>query len=409
MTFLYKEADFKETSIGKIPKDWEIVNVGDILSLEYGKGLPERERISGEYPVVGSNGIVGYHNKALIKGPGIVIGRKGTIGAVSWVERDFWPIDTTYFVKLKKDGVDLKWLYYVLIKLDLPKLHLSDVVPGLKREIAYSLKIPFPSSLKEQRAVAGILGVVDSVIAKTDEVIVKTERLKKGLMQTLLTRGIGHKEFKETEIGKIPKTWQVVRIKDVAEIRGNKRINDFEKIAFIPMELIPDSQIFAKYEIRTKEDVKSFTYCEAGDILLAKITPSLENGKQGVVPFDVPDGFALATTEVFPIRCKNIDRFFLFYVLKFSKFRDKIISSMIGTTGRQRATRDSVEKLEIPLPPLEEQQKIGGILSEVDKKLELERNEKAKLERIKRGLMDLLLTGKVRVKVEVNCDAVCSG
>jgi type I restriction enzyme S subunit len=226
-------------------------------------------------------------------------------------------------------------------------------------------------------------------------------------MQTLLTRGIGHKEFKETEIGKIPKTWQVVRIKDVAEIRGNKRINNFEKIAFIPMELIPDSQIFAKYEIRTKEDVKSFTYCEAGDILLAKITPSLENGKQGIVPLDVPNGIALATTEVFPIRCKNIDRFFLFYVLKFSKFRDKIISSMIGTTGRQRATRDSVEKLEIPLPPLEEQQKIGEILSEVDKKLELERNEKARLERIKCGLMDLLLTGKVRVKV--NCGAVCSG
>jgi len=217
-------------------------------------------------------------------------------------------------------------------------------------------------------------------------------------MQTLLTRGIGHKEYKQTPIGTIPKTWQIVKLQDIAEIRGNKSINDFEKIAFIPMELIPESQIFANYQIRTREDVKSFTYCEAGDLLLAKITPSLENGKQGIVPSDVPNGVALATTEVFPINCKGIDRFFLFYVLKFSKFRNKIISSMIGTTGRQRASKESVERLEIPLPPIAEQQKIAEILSNVDKKLELERNEKSRLERIKQGLMDLLLTGKIRVK-----------
>lgn len=207
---------------------------------------------------------------------------------------------------------------------------------------------------------------------------------------------MSHKfEYKNTEIGRIPKEWKVVRLGNntVAEIRGNKTIDGFEKIAFIPMEFIPDSGVFVKYEIRAMKDVRSFTYCERGDLLLAKITPSLENGKQGIVPDNVPAGFVLATTEVFPISCnKGIDNLFLFYVLKFPKFRNKIISSMIGTTGRQRASKESVEKLQLPLPPLHEQKKIAEILSTVDQAIEKVDEAMAKTERLKKGLMQNLLT-----------------
>ncbi|MFQ6081946.1 MAG: restriction endonuclease subunit S, partial [Candidatus Aminicenantia bacterium] len=161
-------------------------------------------------------------------------------------------------------------------------------------------------------------------------------------------------KFKRTFIGKIPEDWKVVKLGDenISEFRSSKSIGKVEKVAFIPMEYIPDTGIYTKYEIRSIKDVKSFTYCECGDLLLAKITPSLENGKQGIVPDEVPNGFALATTEVFPISCKGINRIFLFYILKFPKFRNRIISSMIGTTGRQRASKESVENLLIPLPPL---------------------------------------------------------
>jgi type I restriction enzyme S subunit len=220
-------------------------------------------------------------------------------------------------------------------------------------------------------------------------------------MQELLTKGIGYKEFKDAEIGRIPKEWEVVELGDdkIAEIRGNKIISDVQKVAFIPMELIPDNGIFVKYEISNLKGVSSSTYCEAGDLLLAKITPSLENGKQGIVPEDVPNGFALATTEVYPIVCKGIDRLFLFYVLKFPRFRKILEFSMRGTTGRQRVPKDAVERLKIPLPSYQEQKRIAETLSTFDKKLKIEGNEKAKLERIKQGLMDLLLTGKIRVKV----------
>jgi len=260
--------------------------------------------------------------------------------------------------------------------------------------------MPLPPLLEQQR-IAEILFTVDEAIQKTNEIVAKTKRLKKGLMQELLTKGIGHKEFKNTEIGRIPKNWEVVKLGDdkIAEIRGNKIISGVQEVSFIPMEFVPDHGIFVKYEIRDLKDVSSSTYCEAGDLLLAKITPSLENGKQGIVPDDVPNGFALATTEVYPIVCKGIDRLFLFYVLKFPGFRKILEFSMRGTTGRQRVPKDAVERLKIPLPPYQEQKRIAEILSTFDKKLEIGKNEKAKLERIKQGLMDLLLTGKIRVKV----------
>ncbi|MDI3475108.1 MAG: type restriction enzyme subunit [Thermococcaceae archaeon] len=201
-------------------------------------------------------------------------------------------------------------------------------------------------------------------------------------------------KFKKTPIGEIPEDWNFIKLRDVAKIRGNKRVKEVTEVAVIPMELIPDSGIFADYRVVPIEQVKSSTYCEAGDILLAKITPSLENGKQGIVPFDIPNGFALATTEVFPIAPEEdkIDRFFLFYLLKFNKFRQKIIASMTGTTGRQRASKKAVENLLIPLPPLPEQKKIAEILRTVDEAIEKTDLAIERTERLKRGLMRELLT-----------------
>jgi type I restriction enzyme S subunit len=178
--------EFKDTEIGRIPKEWKIVKVGDVLSLEYGSGLSERERIPGTYPVVGSNGIVGYHNQARVKGPGIVVGRKGTIGAVSWIDRDFWPIDTTYYVRTKTTNVSLKWLFYELIYLNPARFHLADVVPGLRRELVHSLKMILPP-LREQQRIAEILSAADKKLELERNEKAKLERIKQGLMDLLLT------------------------------------------------------------------------------------------------------------------------------------------------------------------------------------------------------------------------------
>ena len=206
--------------------------------------------------------------------------------------------------------------------------------------------------------------------------------------------------FKRTPIGKIPKDWRMVKLTDkgITQIRGTQKVYGFHKVAFISMELISNSRIYIQYKIRDVKDIKSYTYCEAGDLLLPKITPCFENGKQGIVPFDVPNGFALATTEVFPIVCQGVDRLFLFYILKFNKLRKILEFSMRGTTGRQRVPKDAVERLKIPLPPIKEQQKIVEVLSVVDLAIQKTDEIIAKTQRLKKGLMQELLTKGIGYK-----------
>ncbi len=178
--------EFKQTRLGKIPKEWEIKKLENILILEYGKGLPKRKRQNGPIPVVGSNGIIDYHNEHLVNGPGIVIGRKGSMGKVSWINENFWPIDTTYFIKIIDNSIDKKWLYYALTNLNLERLSLSDVVPGLNREYAYSRNILIPK-LYEQEQIVKILENIDKIIENEQNYLNNLKNTKKGLMQELLT------------------------------------------------------------------------------------------------------------------------------------------------------------------------------------------------------------------------------
>ena len=418
----YKETNFKQTPIGKIPRDWKIVRLKDIALISSGNTAPQEKMYfeDGKFPFIRVQHLNKLEeqkyptqfdliNELAISELKLKKFRKGSIifpksGESIRLEKrailreDSFVVNHLAVIEPIHQEAHNMFLFYYLCTIKTSDYLTKTTMPSLNLSTIQTFYIPLPPVV-EQRAVAEVLSVVDLAIQKTDMVIAKTERLKKGLMQTLLTRGIGHKEFKDTEIGKIPKTWQTVKLKEVAEIRGNKIVSSFEKVAFIPMELIPDSEIFVKYEVRNLKDVSSSTYCEAGDLLLAKITPSLENGKQGIVPEDIPNGFALATTEVYPIVCKYIDKLFLFYVLKLPKIRKILEFSMRGTTGRQRVPKEAVENLRIPLPPYEEQQEIADILLKVDEKLEFEKKERARLEIIKQGLMDLLLTGKVRVKV----------
>lgn len=402
--------EYQQTAIGKIPKDWKVIKAKEVFSFEYGKGLPEKRRVSGKCPVVGSNGVVGYHNQALVSGPGIVVGRKGTIGAISWIESDFWPIDTTYYVKLKKDNVYLKWLFFKLSHLNLERFNLSDVVPGLKRDLVYNMKFSLPT-LPEQHRIVEVLSNVDNAIWRADEAIAKTERLKKGLMHKLLTEGIGHKEFKETKIGKIPKDWKVVELRNIVEkesdivagpFGSNLKVCDYKPhgVPIIRLQNIERNQFInkdIKYISPEKAEELSYHTYHPGDIVLAKLGDPI--GKTCIVPSFMKGGVVVADVVRIRPSPRKAMTLFVEYVLNSSMCFYQLKRQTIGST-RPRVNISQVRNLRIPLPTLDEQQRIADILSTVDYKLELDMNRKKKLERIKKGLMNDLLSGKVRVKVD---------
>ena len=204
----------------------------------------------------------------------------------------------------------------------------------------------------------------------------------------------------EAFLKSVPKEWKVLKLYEVASVRGSSKIRahinrrHYRKIAFIPMDLIPQEGIYCNYELRDPEDIRSYVYCRAGDILLAKITPSFENGKQGIVPLDIPGGFALATTEVYPIAPDEtkIDCMFLFYLLKWHPYRKYLEHRMRGTTGRRRVPRDALLNLNIPLPPLDEQRKIARILYTIDEAIAKTETIIFRVEELRRALLDYLMT-----------------
>jgi type I restriction enzyme M protein len=140
-------------------KQFPMINIGEICVFEYGKPLKAENRIDGEFPVYGSNGIVGYHNEYLVEAPFIIVGRKGSAGSVHYSEKNGFPIDTTFYIKLENENtIILKYLFHILSSLDLKNVNTQAGVPGLNRNDAYNLEIPLPPLEVQREIVAEIEG-----------------------------------------------------------------------------------------------------------------------------------------------------------------------------------------------------------------------------------------------------------
>ena len=151
-------------------------------------------------------------------------------------------------------------------------------------------------------------------------------------------------KHKDTLNGVLPAGWDVVMLGDVADFSRKPRslnFNKYKKIPFIPMEYIPNEEIYiSKYELKNQNEIKSGTFFCKGDLLVAKITPSFENGKQCIIN-DLPTDFGYATTEVWPLHgTDRCDILYLFYYLKKHEIRTEIAAKMEGSTGRQRVPKN---------------------------------------------------------------------
>ncbi len=136
---------FEETALGHVPNGWQVKSLGEVIELAYGKPLKAEDRMHGPVCVYGANGPVGWHDEKLVSGPGIVIGRKGNPGVVTWAHGDFYPIDTTFYVDPIGTCRSLYFLYYALSLHNLANLSADSAVPGLNRNHAYMSKQVIPS------------------------------------------------------------------------------------------------------------------------------------------------------------------------------------------------------------------------------------------------------------------------
>lgn len=272
--------------------------------------------------------------------------------------------------------------------------------------------IPLPP-LPEQRKIAEILTTVDEKIESIVQRIEQTEQLKKGLMQRLFTRGIGHTEFKDTPIGRMPKEWELVIIRNLAGEEPNAltagpfgtifKAKDFrnEGIPIIQIRHITkdgfDWGIKVTYmDIEVYEKLHKPYTVKPGDLLITKLGEP--PGMACLYPFEYPRAMVTPDVIKISINSAKADNVFIAYLYNAPSTRMRILNLTKGGT-RTRVTLDEFYKLPIPLPPLPEQRQIASILSTVDEKLETLRTRKSQYSTLKKGLMQKLLTGRIRVKV----------
>ena len=178
---IIKEKQNKIRSIVENNKGKKVDRLNTYMTLEYGVALPSRKRKKGIYPVVGSNGIIGYHNDFLIKGPSIIVGRKGSAGEVSWIKENNTPIDTTFYVKLK--GKDkLEYIYHYLNSLKLTEMKEGMGSGGINRNDIYKIKIS-PSLPDIQEKLLGEIIPLEKEIESCKKYLIDSERLKKEIIE----------------------------------------------------------------------------------------------------------------------------------------------------------------------------------------------------------------------------------
>ena len=271
-------------------------------------------------------------------------------------------------------------------------------INNLSKNHILDYQFPLPP-LPEQRAIAHILQTIQEAKSTRQREIALEREHKAALMDVLFSHGTKGEPLKQTEIGEIPESWETTRLAEAVTFTKKPRdlrYLEYNEIPFVPMELIPIAKLFSQeFILKTNDERKSGTYFEPGDILLPKITPSFENGKQCIIK-KLPTPFGIATTEVIPIReVEGVsDISYLFYYLLLPNIRTSLAGKMQGTTGRQRLSKDALVNLQIPLPPLPEQRAIATVFQAIDEKIAALEQEAQHLDELFHVMLEELMTGQ---------------
>lgn len=418
---------YKKTEVGIIPKEWDVIKVGDLVNtLKSGLSRSLKDDNIG-IPCIRSNNIKNNRlvlndlkywfrvddkgakvEEYLLKSGDIIINFINSISQIGkgciFDRDDFETIYTTNLLRIqvKAEKINNKFFYYYT-QTEKYKNEISFITKPAVNQASFTtveykaIKFPVPK-LKEQEKIAEILSIVDSQIDDMDKLIAKTKELKKGLMQKLLTKGIGHKEFKKTEIGEIPVEWQVDILNNISDVRdGTHESPKYvdQGIPFITSKNLKEHGIdFSDINYISNEDHEKFSQrssVDNGDILFGMIGTI---GNPVIVRKNFE--FSIKNVALIKFNDNNISNIFLLNILK-SNLIEKQFEKLSNGGVQKFIALGMIRNLLIPVPSVEEQQKIANILSAVDIQIEEYQNNKIKLEELKKALIQYLLTGKIRV------------
>ncbi|WP_121354853.1 restriction endonuclease subunit S [Flavisolibacter nicotianae] len=427
---------YKVTEVGELPRDWEVVNLSHLLELltdfeANGSFADVKENVR----VSDSTGYAWYVRatdlenetkltdvkyvdeksyaflkKTKLYGGELLITKRGEIGKVYFFEKPSNILATLapnlYLLKLNGDVLP-KYLYYYFISdkgnASLKRINASTTLGALYKDDVKKLRVPLPP-FREQQKITKILSAVDEKIDVIEAQITQTQELKRGLMQRLLTKGIGHTQFKNSPLGEIPESWSVTDLNFIVQedrgitygivqpgpydengrylVRGKDYSNGWVK----PEEFFRVSE---KVEVPYKR-----ARLKENDLLITIVGAGV--GNMQVVPKWLEGANITQTTARIAIDSNKAHFRFCYHVLcsQIGKKNVKLYEKGGAQPGLNLA---DIKKFLIPLPSPEEQEKIALLLDKIDEKLAVLQEKKDGYQDLKKGLMQQLLTGKLRV------------
>ncbi len=384
-------AGYKQTEVGVIPEDWEVKSLGNIAPLQRGFDLPESQLLDGDCPVVYSNGIMNFHKCAMVKGPGVVTGRSGTLGKVHYVDRDYWPHNTSLWVT-SFCGNEPKFVYYLYAAIGFSRFTSGSGVPTLNRNDAHAYRTIIPSTSTEQRAIATVLSDIDALLAKLDALIAKKRDLKVATMQQILTG--------QTRLPGFSGEWAVKRLDALADIRSGGTPSTTDTRFWngdVPWCTPTDITGLGgfKYLRQTSRMITNIGLAASSAELIPVgsivMTSRATIGECAInsVPMTTNQGFK----NFIPFPSTDIE--FLYYLLQTKK--QDFIGLCSGSTFLEIGKTQLI-RFEVKVPVKTEQTAIATILSDMDTELTALQAHRNKTRALKQGMMQELLTGRIRIK-----------
>ncbi len=406
----------------EVPEGWEWARLNYICMMAAGKSKPTAQIMpdpfEGSFPCFGGNGIRGYVDKYNQDGTYSIIGRQGALcGNINVATGKFYATEHAVVTTLFSD-IDFNWSNYILEALHLNKYATGAAQLGLSVANILNVFVPIPSTKEQQhigRKISEIIEVIESIelqkqklqravlntkskildlairgklvpqdpndepasvllerIRVEKEELIKQGKIKRDKKESVIFKGDDNSYYLKDENGVtditddlpfyIPDLWQWAKIKDILQINPRNSLENNLKVSFVPMLLI-DNGYSGKHtdEVRLWKQVKNgFTHFKENDVGIAKITPCFENRKSTIFK-NLRNGYGAGTTELHILRTYDdtiLPQYLLAYI-KSNLFIEKGKQNFIGVVGQQRIGRTYIENLYLPIPPLQEQQRIA--------------------------------------------------
>ncbi len=372
---------------------WKTYKWGDLISLEYGKPIHDKNLLDGQYPVYGTNGKIGTSNlPPLCKHSSIIVGRKGAYRGVHYSNKPFSVIDTAFFVEPKTSTLDLKWAYYKLLTVDINKMDSGSAIPSTDRYEIYSLPVELPP-LAEQKRIAAILGALDDKIELNRRINANLEEQAQALFKSWFVDFEPFRDgpFVDSELGKIPQGWKVGDIYTYLDViygaPYKSALFNTDKKGY-PLIRIRDLKTFLP-QFYTEEILPNTEYVDSGDIVAgmdAEFVPYIWKGERGLLNQRV---------------CKFMPKYDYvskYYILSLIRPTLEFVQSYkVGTTVSHLGKSD-IDKFKVIIPPAEIVKRFSGIVDSFHQQIIKLAKENLNLSALCDTLLPKLMAGEINVE-----------